>query len=151
MRCAGAARRRLLISQNLGGQRPPRPPTLLHAWSCSYYVRLLQLQKLFKEVQLLFELSNTGMQQGGRPGGPLPPQILEDQIAPPFHRPPQIFRLCCIPGYCLRIQGRLKCICGKFELHDLLRRLCQFLFSLLYGQNGGRGPAPPPVPPSWVI
>ena len=71
--------------------------------------------------------------------------------APPFHRPPQIFRLCCIPGYCLRMRGRLKCICGKFELHDLLRRLCQFLFSLLYGQNGGRGPAPPPVPPSWVI
>ena len=54
-------------------------------------------------------------------------------------------------SFCLRIRGRLKCICGKFELHDLLRRLCQFLFSLLYGQNGGRGPAPPPVPPSWVI
>ena len=33
MRRAAAAWRRLLICQNLGGQRPPQPPTLLHAWS----------------------------------------------------------------------------------------------------------------------
>ena len=31
MRHAAAARRRLLICQNLGGPRPPWPPTLLHA------------------------------------------------------------------------------------------------------------------------
>ena len=44
MRRAAAARQRLLICQNLGGQRPPRPPTLVHACDyiliISYYLRL---------------------------------------------------------------------------------------------------------------
>ena len=69
----------------------------------------------------------TGMHQGGRPGGPLPPQILADQKAPPgsggaphYYLPPRIFDPCCIPATYLfrKSSGRGQIVYG-FHFHRL--------------------------------
>ena len=68
MRRSAAARRRLLIRQNLGGQRPLRPPTLLHA--CKIRLYKTRMNRL-KYAEMSFLSCNRYKDSGG-------PLIVED-------------------------------------------------------------------------